>query len=817
MPSFLVVKKSLELSGDGSISKMLVGRQTRDLSAASGPVMTAMRKHIDMKVNVTFDMGGLSEDIVSSYVLGSTYSKLPEVSAASHIFEGWYTMLSTVSPAFDKKIETSSVVELSNIRLYAKWEKPTVNDGTSFDVSVSTTYSKVGIYSAAMWKPTASTMMAATSAAFSLTGPDHNPQVVSTDTSAQTSAIYIDWGDGCVEKHLSSISQLVHTYSTPGVYRAKVSNNISSIAFGGSKSGWCNTSLTCQANNHYTLKDVVQLGTRVTSLPDYMFYYCGISSISFLSTYNGSATSLPSHCFGYCKNLTSMSSLPTRFKSLGGYCFYYSGLSGVVDLRGTGLTGLTNDCIFYGCQASTYKFPATLSASSFGRQTFYQNSKLTSIDLPSTLTHIGYSAFGYCTSLMSVSIPSKVTYIDNFAFVGCSRLTSVQYNASALKDINSNAFQYCYGLRDLSLPSTVRFIGGNAFANCYSSYASSLVLPSALTSIGVNAYQYCYNLKSVVLPSALTSIGSNAFAGCYNLSSITDLRLTAQTSAVSMFGSSTSLGNTTYTGYRTRGSNVLSIYAEAEDYDTGNWLDPLQNASKCGFGIQYIDPENAKYCTITFDAGEGTVGTTSVQVMYAKRLGTLPTPTAPESTPYFGGWYTEENGGGTRYGASSRCPKQETLVLHAYYGTTPLMYYTVDLNDQWQQSTSQANPDSTLYDGVYESSSNYNVGNGYAKMYARIVGYETFSIYIRSYAESNCDYVVAMNVDTDVTSLPSASTSGVKASTSGKQNSGTAIANYTKVTYDGLDGGSHYICIVYRKDGSVNSGNDRGYVLIPKT
>ena len=69
---------------------------------------------------------------------------------------------------------------------------------------------------------------------------------------------------------------------------------------------------------------------------------------------------------------------------------------------------------------------------------------------------------------------------------------------------------------------------------------------------------------------------------------------------------------------------------------------------------------------------------------------------------------------------------------------------------------------------MYESSSNYNVGNGYAKMYARIVGYETFSIYIRSYAESNCDYVVAMNVDTDVTSLPSASTSGVKASTSGK-------------------------------------------------
>lgn len=175
--------------------------------------------------------------------------------------------------------------------------------------------------------------------------------------------------------------------------------------------------MTCQANNYYALKGVVQLGSRVTVLPDYMFYYCGISSIDFLSTYAGSATTLPQYCFSYCKSLTDISSLPTRFKSLGSYCFSNSGLSGVVDLRSTGLTGLTSTSIFSSCQAAqTYKFPATLSASYFGSSTFYHNRNLTAVDLPSTLTSIASSIFSNCNCVVSVSIPSKVTYIGTYAF-----------------------------------------------------------------------------------------------------------------------------------------------------------------------------------------------------------------------------------------------------------------------------------------------------------------------------------------------------------------------------------------------------------------
>ena len=87
----------------------------------------------------------------------------------------------------------------------------------------------------------------------------------------------------------------------------------------------------------------------------------------------------------------------------------------------------------------------------------------------------------------------------------------------------------------------------------------------------------------------MTAIGNTAFSGCRSLSSITDYRLTAQTVGAATFGSATGTGNNAYAGYSTRGSNKLRIYSAATGYDTGYWLDPLQNADKCGFSIEYID------------------------------------------------------------------------------------------------------------------------------------------------------------------------------------------------------------------------------------
>jgi hypothetical protein len=142
--------------------------------------------------------------------------------------------------------------------------------------------------------------------------------------------------------------------------------------------------------------------------------------------------------------------------------------------------------------------------------------------------------------------------------------------------------------------------------------------------------------------------------------------------------------------------------------------------------------------------------------------------------------------------------------------------YNINLNDQWRLSSNISNPDSSTYKGVYESNSNYNVHNAYATMYIDISGYNEFSLYIRSYAESNYDYVMVSQLDQNITGSTSYSnTTLVKSHTRGSQSSGTAISNYKLVEFTGIDGGDHRITIVYRKDVSGNTGDDRGYVLIP--
>ena len=168
----------------------------------------------------------------------------------------------------------------------------------------------------------------------------------------------------------------------------------------------------------------------------------------------------------------------------------------------------------------------------------------------------------------------------------------------------------------------------------------------------------------------------------------------------------------------------------------------------------------------------------------------------------------------------------ERTISYTYMGvtaTTTITHgvwvdrsYTIDLNNQWQ-SSSVANPDSSLYDGVYESFSNKGVNSTAATMYIDIEGYTDFDLYIRSNAESSYDYVMVSQLDQTINNNTSYSnTTLIKAHTRGKQNSGTSIGNYTKVSFTGIDEGQHRITIVYRKDSSSHSGDDRGYVLIPK-
>ena len=139
-------------------------------------------------------------------------------------------------------------------------------------------------------------------------------------------------------------------------------------------------------------------------------------------------------------------------------------------------------------------------------------------------------------------------------------------------------------------------------------------------------------------------------------------------------------------------------------------------------------------------------------------------------------------------------------------------------------TTSSVNPNTGTYDSY--QSNNYHQASSIATMKVTVVGYTEFTVYIRSYAEGNYDYALVRKIGssafTSWTANGNHSDSGTKAHTRGNQQSGTAIGNYTAVTFttaDGLtaDETPHTFYIQYGKDGTTDNNDDRGYVLIPKS
>ena len=78
----------------------------------------------------------------------------------------------------------------------------------------------------------------------------------------------------------------------------------------------------------------------------------------------------------------------------------------------------------------------------------FYGSGLTSVEIPESVTSIGYYTYAYCAGLTSVVIPNHVTHIGAGAFCGCKNMTSL-YISSEIKSIGGNAFCECFNLVDI--------------------------------------------------------------------------------------------------------------------------------------------------------------------------------------------------------------------------------------------------------------------------------------------------------------------------------------------------------------------------------
>lgn len=153
------------------------------------------------------------------------------------------------------------------------------------------------------------------------------------------------------------------------------------------------------------------------------------------------------------------------------------------------------------------------TVTSIGRRAFYGSSKVTSIELPSTITSIGQYAFSE-TSITSITIPESISMLDKFTCLNCPKLADVNL-PSGLTTIEMACFSQCPSLRLINLPRHLGYLGEEAFSSC--SNLESINLSPSLTFIGYKAFYRCRSLKSIDVPNYVTKLDVETFRECTNL------------------------------------------------------------------------------------------------------------------------------------------------------------------------------------------------------------------------------------------------------------------------------------------------------------
>jgi|GEM_PF-833638 len=164
----------------------------------------------------------------------------------------------------------------------------------------------------------------------------------------------------------------------------------------------------------------------------------------------------------------------------------------------------------------TFNFQPGINITCISDYMFTGASQLTSINIPESITRIGFAAF-HSSGLTSVYIPQNVVKIDDHAFRTNPFLREIEISeAGEGLTIGMAAFMST-GLYGVVLGGRVRKIGEYAFR--YSALRS-VVVEGNIESIGNHAFRDIHFLESVVIGGNVREIGRHSFRGNENLESV---------------------------------------------------------------------------------------------------------------------------------------------------------------------------------------------------------------------------------------------------------------------------------------------------------
>jgi hypothetical protein len=86
---------------------------------------------------------------------------------------------------------------------------------------------------------------------------------------------------------------------------------------------------------------------------------------------------------------------------------------------------------------------------------------MTSIQLPTTVMSIGYSAFSKCTNLTVIGIPSSITAISSYAFNGWTSAQTITLGWTSF----DTKVRSLSGLSSYSTLATIKYSDGTIYSN----------------------------------------------------------------------------------------------------------------------------------------------------------------------------------------------------------------------------------------------------------------------------------------------------------------------------------------------------------------
>ncbi len=165
-----------------------------------------------------------------------------------------------------------------------------------------------------------------------------------------------------------------------------------------------------------------------------------------------------------------------------------------------------------------------------GDYTFYENTAVTQITIPDSLTDFGQFPFFACSSLNEFivdegndiySVKDGILFGDNEQLIVCypPAKPETEYTIpDGVVALNPGAFATCTKLKAVTFPETLERMGLYCFAECTS--LNNVVIPEKVSELSQFNFTGCTSLTDITLPDTMHTIGDGAFFSCTALNSI---------------------------------------------------------------------------------------------------------------------------------------------------------------------------------------------------------------------------------------------------------------------------------------------------------